>query len=74
MSHAPQKVWVYNGRHGEVEAFYSFADARAVQDTDNRITLQEIIDHESDVEWGGSEEEGNFWIDDGGTLTQVEIQ
>lgn len=74
VSHNPQKVWIYCGRSSSPEAFYNFEDARKVQDEDNRMTLDEIIAEFGQDAVSGSEEEGNFSIDDGGSITLVEIQ
>jgi hypothetical protein len=66
------KLWVYQGRHGELELYNDFATARAQQDEDNGMTVEEILE-QGDLEVGGSEEEGSFWIDEGGDITLVQV-
>jgi hypothetical protein len=67
------KIWIYRGRHGELRAYNSFADARVQQDEDNRCTVEEILE-DGELEVGGSEEEGYFYIDEGGSIDLVEVQ
>lgn len=69
----PHKLWVYRGRHGELELHTQFSVARRRQDEDNNVTVQEIIE-QGYGEVGGSEESGHFYIDDGGDITLVEVQ
>jgi hypothetical protein len=70
-------VWVYISRNGNHHVYtgdsVGFMKARAEQDDDNRITVEEII-AENDLEVGGSEESGHFYIDDGGDITLYEIE
>lgn len=66
------KLWVYKGRHGELELHTSFVKAREHQDRDNNVTLEDL--RANRLEYGGSEESGHFWIDDGGDITLVEVQ
>lgn len=72
----PTKVWIYEGRNSAARAYWRFADARAQQDTDNGGTLEELVLSHKDweLEWGGSEEEGWFYIDDGGSINLVEVE
>lgn len=65
------KIWVYEGRNRPIELYYSFTEARRAQDIDNGCTLEEAIEDDSD--WGGSENEGHFYIDDGGSLSHTEV-
>lgn len=68
------KVWVYQGRHGQLELYPEgdFERARAQQDEDNRCTLDDIRTMGLDV--SGSEAEGSFSIDEGGRIDLVEVQ
>ena len=68
------RVWVYTSRRGEV-ALYS-EDKRAVarkeQDDDNGCTWE---DAKRDGSWiDGDPDEGNFSIDDGGSIELMVVQ
>ena len=67
------KLWVLHTRQGYIRLFSTFADARAAQDKDNRISLEEIMES-GDLEFGGSEESGHFYIEDGGDITLTEVE
>lgn len=73
---APKKVWFYQGRHGELEAFegtdVGFMLARESQDRDNGCTVEDIRADGGDVD--GSREEGYFYIDDGGRIDLVDVR
>ena len=68
------KVWVYQPRNEDVRVFAEdqFATARFEQDLDNGCTPLEA--QENGLEVGGSEEEGYFYIDDGGSIRLVEVE
>lgn len=70
-------VWVYMSRNGNHHVYKGdsegFAKARAEQDADNRVTVEEIL-AENELEVGGSEESGQFYIDDGGDITRYEVE
>ena len=71
------RVWIYEGRNSGPRAFWNFEDARIQQDIDNGCTLEDIeADPETygSPEWGGSKDEGWFYIDDGGAITLVEVE
>ena len=68
------KVWVYKSRRGEISIFdetkRSFA--RVEQDADNGCTWE---DAKRDGSWiDGDPGEGNFSIDDGGSIRLMEVQ
>jgi len=67
------KIWVYEGRNGEVMIFAENHRqlARAVQDEDNNCTWEDAID--MGLEVAGNSDEGNFSIDDGGSITLAEV-
>lgn len=71
------KVWVYMSRNGNHHVYTGdstgFAKARAVQDHDNRCTPEEIVE-QGYGEVGGSEEEGHFYIDDGGDIQLYDVE
>lgn len=71
------KFWVYHSRNGYIRLFTGdsagFAKGRAAQDDENRCTVEEIIE-QGYGEVGGSEEEGYFYIDDGGRLDLTEVE
>lgn len=71
------KYWVYQGRHGELELFpdtdAGWKAARAMQDADNRCTLEEIRRDLGDDAIAGAREYGRFSIDEGGELELVEV-
>lgn len=71
------KVWVYRSRNGNHGVFTGdldgFERARARQDDDNNLTVEEIME-ENDLQVGGSYEEGNFYIDDGGYIELFEVE
>jgi hypothetical protein len=66
------KIWIYQPRNAPAEVYYNFTDARNQQDKDNGMTLEEADQQHFDH--GGSEAEGWFYIDDGGSMELVEIQ
>lgn len=77
------EVWIYEGRNSQAAAFWNYQDARAEQDIDNGATLEEMIEDAENSEWnsvhnmpeyGGSEEKGYFYIDDGGSIHKVTVQ
>lgn len=68
------EIWIYEGRNSAAQAFWNYQDARDEQDQDNGGTLEEILWSEPRTDWGGSEEEGYFYIDDGGSIHKVEVQ
>jgi hypothetical protein len=74
MSVMATKVWIYEGRNSQAQAFWNYQDARDEQDRDNGGTLEEILWSEPTTDWGGSEEEGYFYIDDGGSIHLVEVE
>lgn len=65
-------IWIYEGRNSAAQAFWNYKDARAEQDEDNGCTPEQAKADGFDV--GGSEAEGFFYIDDGGSITKVTIQ
>lgn len=69
------KVWVYQGRHGELLVFAEENRhlARREQDEDNRCTVEDIIE-QGDFEVDGNKMSGDFSIDDGGSITLMEVQ
>lgn len=74
------EVWIYEGRNSQAQAFWKFQDARREQDRDNGATLEEMIENAENSEWvsvpdfGGSEKDGYFYIDDGGSIHKVTVQ
>jgi hypothetical protein len=69
------KLWLYQGRHGELQLFSfsgGFEKARAIQDEDNGCTEEEAVANDLDVY--GSKEGGYFSIDDGGSITLLEVE
>lgn len=68
------KVWIYEGRNSAARAFWNYQDARDQQDRDNGGTLEEILWSEPGTDYGGSEKEGYFYIDDGGAIHLVEVE
>ena len=68
------EVWIYEGRNSQAQAFWTFQDARDEQDRENGGTLEEILWSEPRTDYGGSEEEGYFYIDDGGSIHKVVVQ
>lgn len=68
------KIWIYEGRNSGARAFWNYQDARDQQDRDNGGTLEEILWSEPETDYGGSEEEGYFYIDDGGAIHLVEVE
>lgn len=73
----PVEVWIYEGRNSAAQAFWNFEDARREQDEDNGCTVEDIRAYPNlygDLEIGGSEEEGWFYIDDGGSIHKVTVQ
>ena len=71
------KVWVYRSRNGNNAVFtgdeFGFQKARWRQDDDNCCTIEDIAE-EGELEIGGSEEEGHFYIDDGGSIELFEVE
>lgn len=71
------KIWVYKSRNGYTNLYpgthEGFVRARAAQDDDNRCTIEDII-RLGYGEVGGSEEEGRFYADDGGSIELLEVQ
>jgi len=67
------KVWIYEGRNSGPRAFWNYQDARDEQDRDNGCTVEDIL-AQGDFEVGGSQEDGYFYIDDGGAITLVEVE
>lgn len=65
------RVWVYESRRGEVMLFSEDKRhmARKEQDDDNGCTWQQCTDNEID----GDPDSGDFSIDDGGSITLVEV-
>lgn len=65
------KFFLYQGRHGEKILVHADEHGwnylRKMQDEDNRCTLEDI-----EGDFGGSYEEGYFWIDDGGHIETIE--
>ena len=68
------KIWIYESRSAPSAAYYNFSDARKQQDEDNRMTVEEILEDQGEWAVEGSEEEGFFSIDDGGSIDLVEVQ
>jgi hypothetical protein len=68
------EIWIYEGRNSAAQAFWNYQDARDEQDRDNGGTLEDILWSEPRTDWGGSEEEGYFYIDDGGSINKVAVQ
>lgn len=68
------EVWIYEGRNSQAQAFWNYEDARREQDDDNGGTLEELLWSEPRTDWGGSEEAGYFYIDDGGSIHKVTVQ
>lgn len=66
------KLWVYQSRKGYIELYHNFEDARREQDSDNRCSIEDHIADGREV--GGSEEQGYFYIDDGGSIELVEVK
>lgn len=70
------KVWVYESRCDSPRVFVGnhvgWILARTAQDEDNRCSLEDV--KESGSDFGGSEEEGYLYIDDGGVIRLVEIE
>lgn len=75
------KVWVYESRRQEVRVFTGdhegWVKARAAQDEDNRVTVEEILanpDLYGGGEIDGSEEQGWWYIEDGGEINLTEVE
>jgi hypothetical protein len=68
------KVWVYESRRGEIRIFaeHNRHLARAEQDDDNRCTVEDIL-ADNELEVDGNPDEGDFSIDDGGSITLMEV-
>lgn len=67
------KVWVYESRRGEVMLFSEDKRhmARKEQDDDNGCTYEDCV---KDGSWiDGNPDEGDFSIDDGGSITLIEV-
>lgn len=67
-------VWVYQSRRGEIAVYAEDkrAEARKEQDEDNRCTYEEAKEDGSWID--GDPDEGDFSIDDGGSITLMEVQ
>ncbi len=67
------QVWVYRARNGNHAVFEGTSEgyqrARAQQDSDNNGSPGE-----GGTDFGGSEEDGSFWVDDGGSINLFEIE
>lgn len=69
------EVWIYEGRNSPARAYWKYQDARDQQDRDNGAPADELeIFGGFAPEMGGSEEEGWFYIDDGGSITKVVVE
>jgi hypothetical protein len=71
------RVWIYEGRNSAARAFWNYEDARTQQDIDNGCTVEDIREDPEtygNPEIAGSQEEGYFYIDDGGAITLVEVE
>jgi hypothetical protein len=72
------RIWIYEGRNSAARAFWNYEDAREAQDRENGGSLEDLIDSAAWVgaplEYGGSKEEGYFYIDDGGSIHLVEVE
>lgn len=77
MSDVAIKVWIYEGRNSAARLFYNYSDARTQQDIDNGCTPEDMSmdpDLWGNPEISGSEDEGYFYIDDGGSITLTEVE
>ena len=69
------KIWVYQPRNApDPRRYRHFLDAYQAMEYDNGMTFEEILEDDPDADWGGSEEEGYFYIDDGGSIELVEFK
>lgn len=71
------EIWIYEGRNSAAQAFWNYQDARKEQDEDNGCTLEDIQQYPElygNPDYGGSEEKGYFYIDDGGSITKVRVE
>jgi hypothetical protein len=73
------KVWVYKSRRGEIQLFAEDKRhwARIEQDADNGCSVEDILANPElygDGEIDGDPNEGNFSIDDGGSIKLVLVQ
>lgn len=68
------RVWVYESRRGEVMLFSEDKRhlARAEQDIDNGCNVASIA-ADGEFEICGDPDEGDFSIDDGGSISLVEV-
>jgi hypothetical protein len=69
------KVWIYTSRRGEVQLFAENRRhwARIEQDADNSCTVEDIV-RDGEFEVSGDPNEGDFSIDDGGSIELVLVQ
>lgn len=68
------EIWIYEGRNSQAQAFWNYQDARDEQDDDNGGTLEQLLWSQPGLDYAGSEEEGYFYIDDGGSIHKVTVQ
>jgi hypothetical protein len=73
------KVWVYESRRGEIVIFSEDHRhlARAEQDDDNGCSVENFMTHPElygEGEINGNPDEGDFSIDDGGSIILMEVQ
>lgn len=70
------KFFLYTGRKGQTilmkHSRESWDYLRKEQDGDNRCALEEA--GEMGLDYGGSFEDGYFWIDDGGDIDTIELK
>lgn len=68
------KVWVYESRNGEIAVYAEEKRhwARKEQDDDNRCTYEDAKANGSWID--GDPDQGDFSIDDGGSITLVTVR
>lgn len=69
------KVWVYESRRGEIAIYAEDKRhiARKEQDLDNGCNVADIA-ADGEFEICGDPDEGDFSIDDGGSITLMNVQ
>lgn len=69
------KVWVYVSRRGEITIYaeHNRHLARREQDIDNGMSVADILG-DGEFEICGNSFHGDFSIDDGGSITLMEVQ